>query len=141
MLNIQLLIYVCMCMDNCLARLFEMPLVQGLTSINMGNRDGQVQQLFQAGTVAQDYVVLIIMEIWDSFQVYCAVFQSVSIFFLLKFCSILKELDCIPFLQVLNNIEWKWDIYVCIYTYTYIKYIHIEHLRCVRHQTIHLYDK
>lgn len=81
MLNIQLLIYVCMCMDNCLAHLFEMPLVQGLTSINMGNRYGQVQQLFQAGTVAQDYVVLIIMEIWDSFQVYCAVFQSVSIFF------------------------------------------------------------
>lgn len=75
---------VCVCVDNCVACLFEMPLVQGLTSTNMGNRDRQVQQLFQAGTVAQDYVVLIIMENWDPFQVYCAVFQSVSIFFILK---------------------------------------------------------
>lgn len=100
-LNIQLLIYVCMCMDNCLAHLFEMSLVQGLTSINTGNR--QVQQLFQAGTVAQDCVVLIIKAMWDSFQIYCAVFQSVSISFILKFCSILRELDCIPFLYLLND--------------------------------------
>lgn len=84
-------------MDDCLARLFEMPLVQGLTSINMGNGDRQVQQLFQAGTVAQDCVVLIIIAMWDFFQVYCALFQSVFIFFIMKFCSILRELHCIPF--------------------------------------------
>lgn len=69
-----------MCVQNYLACLFGMLLVQGLT-INRGNRNRQVQQLLQAGTLTQDNVVLVNKAIWVSFQVGCAVLQSDSISF------------------------------------------------------------
>lgn len=119
--------YMCVCVQNYSACLFEMLLVQGLT-INRGNRNRQVQQLLQAGTLTQDNVVLVNKAIWVSFQVCCAVLKSDSIsFFILKFCNTLRELDCIPFFTAIKNRKNGKG------KYTYINHVHIKHFRCVRH--------